>query len=31
MLDYVTPHRLERDELEAAVERLGAWAAAPTW
>jgi probable phosphoglycerate mutase len=31
MLDYVTPHRLERDELEAAVERLEAWAAAPTW
>ena len=31
MLDYVTPHRLERAELEAAVERLEAWAAAPTW
>jgi 2,3-bisphosphoglycerate-dependent phosphoglycerate mutase len=31
MLDYVTSHRLDRDELEAAVERLEAWAAAPTW
>jgi 2,3-bisphosphoglycerate-dependent phosphoglycerate mutase len=31
MLDYVTPHRLERDELEAAVGRLEAWTAAPTW
>lgn len=31
MLDYVTPLRLVRAELEAAVERLEAWAAAPTW
>jgi probable phosphoglycerate mutase len=31
MIDYVTPHRVEHDELEAAVERLEAWAAAPTW
>jgi alpha-ribazole phosphatase len=31
LLDYVTPYRLGRDELEAAVERLEAWAAAPTW
>jgi ribonuclease H / adenosylcobalamin/alpha-ribazole phosphatase len=31
MLDYVTPHRLRREELEAGVERLEAWAAAPTW
>jgi broad specificity phosphatase PhoE len=31
MLDYVTPIRLEREGLEAAVERLEAWAAAPTW
>ena len=31
MLDYVTPHRLSREELEARVERLEVWAAAPTW
>jgi broad specificity phosphatase PhoE len=31
LLDYVTPHRLDRFELEAAVDRLAAWAAAPTW
>jgi broad specificity phosphatase PhoE len=31
LLDYVTPHRLGRGELEAGVERLEAWAAAPTW
>jgi broad specificity phosphatase PhoE len=31
MLDYVDPHRLSRAELEAAVERLETWAAAPTW
>lgn len=31
LLDYVTPHRVGREELEAAVERLEAWAAAPTW
>jgi broad specificity phosphatase PhoE len=30
-LDYVKPHRLDRAELEAAVERLEAWADAPTW
>lgn len=29
--DYVTPYRLSRDELEAAVERLEAWTVAPTW
>lgn len=31
MLDYVKPYRLEREQLEDAVERLEAWAAAPTW
>jgi broad specificity phosphatase PhoE len=31
MLEYVTPHGLSREELEAGVERLEAWAAAPTW
>jgi broad specificity phosphatase PhoE len=31
MIDYVTPYRVEHHELEAAVERLEAWAAAPTW
>jgi broad specificity phosphatase PhoE len=31
MLDYVTPRRLERAELEAGTKRLEAWAAAPTW
>ena len=31
MLDYVSPHRLSRGELEAGVDRLEAWAAAPTW
>jgi broad specificity phosphatase PhoE len=31
LLDYVRPYRLDRAELEAAVERLEAWAAAPTW
>ncbi len=31
LLDYVKPYRLDRAELEAAVERLEAWAAAPTW
>lgn len=31
MLDYVVPHRLEREELEAGIERLEAWVAAPTW
>ena len=31
MLDYVAPHRLEREELEAGIERLEAWVAAPTW
>ena len=30
-LDYATPKRLSRNELEAAVERLEAWTAAPTW
>jgi probable phosphoglycerate mutase len=31
MLDYVAPHRLSRVQLEAGVERLEAWVAAPTW
>jgi hypothetical protein len=31
MLDYVKPYRLEREQLEHAVARLEAWAAAPTW
>jgi len=31
MLDYVKPYRLEREQLEDAVARLEAWAAAPTW
>jgi broad specificity phosphatase PhoE len=31
LLDYVRPYRLDRAELEAAVERLERWAAAPTW
>ena len=31
LLEYVTPYRLERDELEAGVTRLESWAAAPTW
>jgi alpha-ribazole phosphatase len=31
LLDYVKPYRLDRGQLEAAVERLEAWAAAPTW
>jgi broad specificity phosphatase PhoE len=31
LLDYVRPYRLDRAELEAAVDRLERWAAAPTW
>jgi phosphoserine phosphatase len=31
LLEYARPYRLGRDELDAAVERLEAWAAAPTW
>jgi broad specificity phosphatase PhoE len=31
MLDYVTPHRLPREQLEAGVARLEGWAAGPTW
>jgi broad specificity phosphatase PhoE len=31
MVDYVEPYRLSRRELEAAVDRLEAWLAAPTW
>jgi broad specificity phosphatase PhoE len=31
LLDYVKPYRLGRDELEGAVDRLEAWAVAPTW
>jgi broad specificity phosphatase PhoE len=31
LLDYVRPYRLDRPKLEAAAERLEAWAAAPTW
>jgi broad specificity phosphatase PhoE len=30
-VDYATPFRFEADRLAAAVERLGAWAEAPTW
>lgn len=28
---YAEPYRVEADELERAVARLGAWAAAPAW
>ena len=31
LLEYVRPYRLDRGELETAVERLEAWLAAPTW
>lgn len=31
MVEYVRPHRLPADELRAAVERLEAWCAAPSW
>jgi broad specificity phosphatase PhoE len=31
MVDYAEPHRLSRRELEAGVDRLEAWVAAPTW
>ena len=31
MLGYVEPYRLSRPELEAAVDRLETWTAAPTW
>jgi broad specificity phosphatase PhoE len=31
LVDYVRQYRLDRAELEAAVGRLEAWAAAPTW
>jgi broad specificity phosphatase PhoE len=30
-VEYATPHRLTRDELETAVERLERWAADPSW
>lgn len=31
MLDYVKPYRLDREQLQAGIERLERWAAAPTW
>jgi broad specificity phosphatase PhoE len=31
LLDYVTPYRLDRAQLESAIARLEAWVAAPTW
>jgi 2,3-bisphosphoglycerate-dependent phosphoglycerate mutase len=31
MVDYAQPYRLSQHELEAAVDRLEAWVAAPTW
>jgi broad specificity phosphatase PhoE len=31
LLEYVRPYRLDHERLAAAVERLEAWAAAPTW
>lgn len=31
LLDYVKPYRLDREALQAAVERLEAWVADPTW
>jgi broad specificity phosphatase PhoE len=31
MVEHVVPRRLDRAELETAVERLEAWAAEPTW
>jgi broad specificity phosphatase PhoE len=31
LLEYVTPYRIDHDRLEAAVQRLESWAAAPTW
>lgn len=31
MVEYVEPYHLARSEVEAAVGRLEAWAAAPTW
>jgi hypothetical protein len=31
LVDYVRPFRLGRGELEAAVERLERWTAAPSW
>jgi broad specificity phosphatase PhoE len=31
LVDYATPHRVTREELEQAVTRLEAWRAAPTW
>jgi broad specificity phosphatase PhoE len=31
MLEYVTPYRLDRGELDAAVSRIESWAAAPAW
>jgi 2,3-bisphosphoglycerate-dependent phosphoglycerate mutase len=31
MVEYVKPYRLSRRELEAAVDRLEAWVASPTW
>ncbi len=31
LVDYARPYRLIEEELRAAVERLEAWCAAPTW
>jgi broad specificity phosphatase PhoE len=31
MVDYAEPYHLSRRELEAGVDRLEAWVAAPTW
>jgi probable phosphoglycerate mutase len=31
MVEYAAPHRFERAELEAAVDLLARWAAAPRW
>ncbi len=31
LVDYATPHRLGAEALDAAVARLEAWCAAPTW
>jgi probable phosphoglycerate mutase len=30
-IEYATAYRLSRDELEAALDRLGAWCASPSW
>jgi len=30
-IPYAKPHRISREELEAAVDRLAAWAERPSW